>query len=196
MAQCNPMSDEIGFRLVSLVPTLQQSAAPIESDPGRIAEHIVDKLREAGFDWLLLSMDGQETDEASQLSWLDIQRHHAYLNRLKDGLAKTHRVPESATVACTVSNSLLRKIDRVELSQLPQQAKERPMAEDSATSLPVDVHDLARRFGALVGVDHLSPAVPKGEIFGLIDSGWCRQEHVHQDVDTQLLFDLGYPFPG
>jgi hypothetical protein len=70
------MSDEIGFRSVSHVPTLQQSTASIESDPGRIAEDIVDKFREAGFGCILLSMDGQETDEASQLSWLDIQRHH------------------------------------------------------------------------------------------------------------------------
>ena len=26
--------------------------------------------------------------------------------------------------------------------------------------------------------------------------GWCRQEHVHQDVDMPLWFDLGYTFPG
>ncbi len=109
------MSDEIGFGSVSLVPTLQQSTAPIESDPGRIAEYIVDKLHKAGFGCILFSMDGQETDEASQLSWLDIQRHRACLNRLKDGLAKTHRVLESGTVACAVSNSLLRKIERIEL---------------------------------------------------------------------------------
>ncbi len=109
------MSDEIGFGSVSLVPTLQQSTAPIESDPGRIAEYLVDKLHKEGFGCILFSMDGQETDEASQLSWLDIQRHRAYLNRLKDGLAKTHRVLESGTVACAVSNSLLRKIDRIEL---------------------------------------------------------------------------------
>ncbi len=109
------MSDEIGFESVSLVPTLQQSTAPIQSDSGRIAEYLVDKLHKAGFGCILFSMDGQETDEAGQLNWLDIQRHRAYLNRLKDGLAKTHRVLESGTVACAVSNALLRKIDRIEL---------------------------------------------------------------------------------
>jgi hypothetical protein len=30
----------------------------------------------------------------------------------------------------------------------------------------------------------------------MIGLGWCRQEHVHQDVDMPLWFDLGYTFPG
>ena len=70
------------------------------------------------------------------------------------------------------------------------------MAEDSTTSQPVNVRDLARRFGAMVGVDHLSSNVSEGEIFGLMVREWCRQERVHQDVDTPLLFELEFPFTG
>ncbi len=70
------------------------------------------------------------------------------------------------------------------------------MAEASATSRPVNVRDLTRRFGAKVGVDHLNPNVPEGEISGLMVREWCRQERVHQDVDTLLLFDLEFPFTG
>ena len=56
------------------------------------------------------------------------------------------------------------------------------MAEGSATSSLVDVHDLARRFGILVGA---GPAEPH-----------CAERDVHQDVDTLRLFDPGYPFSG
>ncbi len=70
------------------------------------------------------------------------------------------------------------------------------MAEDSATSRPVNVRDLKRRLSAMVGVDHLNPNVPEGEISGLMVQERCRQERVHQDVDTLLLFDVEFPFTG
>jgi hypothetical protein len=97
------MSDEIGFGSfgsVSLVPTLQQSTALIESDPERIAEYIVDKLHKAGFGCIVFSMDGQETVEASQLSWLDIQRHRATGWLRRTACLKARQLPARSRILC------------------------------------------------------------------------------------------------
>ncbi len=43
-----------------------------------------------------------------------------------------------------------------------------PAPPPSVTSPPIIVHDLVRRFGSFVAVDHISFSVQRGEIFGLL----------------------------
>jgi ABC-2 type transport system ATP-binding protein len=56
----------------------------------------------------------------------------------------------------------------------------------SDTTPPVDIHDLTRRFGDLIAVDHATVAVAEGEIFGLIGPNGAGKSTLIKMLTTLL----------
>ena len=88
------------------------------------------------------------------------------------GLAQIPHAANAAEIKPTLADGfmvLLRQtVDKSDIAGIPPQVVPPPPARTQSGESVVQVHDLVRRFGEFVAVDHVNFDIRKGEIFGLL----------------------------